>query len=194
MEKINPKYFRILAIAPSSRGFGFAVLEDQEKLVDWGVKSIKGNKNTGSIAKVEEMIAHYQSGVIVLEDHSAKPSRRSARIRALGKRIVAMAESSNLTVALFSREQVRRIFFSDSQGTKYALAEILAARFPDELGSRLPPKRRPWMSEDYRMDIFDAVALVLVPRLKGNRNWQRGKDLFIEQLETERKNILDPLT
>jgi hypothetical protein len=26
-------------------------------------------------------------------------------------------------------------------------------------GFRFPPKRREWMSEDYRMGIFDAVAL-----------------------------------
>ena len=60
------------------------------------------------------------------------------------------------------REQVRRVFFANGQGTKHALAEILAKRFPEELGFRLPPKRRPWMSEDYRMDIFDAVALALI--------------------------------
>jgi hypothetical protein len=42
-------------------------------------------------------------------------------------------------VALFSREQVRRVFFADGRGTKHALAEILAKKFPEELGSRLPP-------------------------------------------------------
>jgi hypothetical protein len=42
------------------------------------------------------------------------------------------------------------------------LAEILATRFPEELAPRLPPKRKPWISEDYRMDIFDAVALAIV--------------------------------
>ena len=42
------------------------------------------------------------------------------------------------------------------------MAEILAKRLPEELGFRLPPKRRAWMSEDYRMDIFDAVALALM--------------------------------
>lgn len=52
------------------------------------------------------------------------------------------------------------------QGTKHALAEILAKQFSEELASRLPPKRKAWMSEDYRMDIFDAVALVLVLRFK----------------------------
>ena len=33
----QPKGTRVLAIDPSTRGFGFAVLEGLEKLVDWGV-------------------------------------------------------------------------------------------------------------------------------------------------------------
>ena len=69
-----------------------------------------------------------------------------------------------MKVALFSREEVRRAFFTGGMGTKHALAEILAERFPEELGSRLSPKRRPWMSEDYCMSIFDAVALALAMR------------------------------
>jgi hypothetical protein len=39
-------------------------------------------------------------------------------------------------------------------------------RFPEELGHRLPPKRKPWMSEDYRMGIFDAVALAFATRVR----------------------------
>ena len=160
MNRINPKSIRILAIAPSTRGFGFAVLEMQT-LVDWGVKSVEGDKNVGSITKVEELIALYQPGVIVLENSSAKHSRRSARIQTLDKQIIAMASICNVGVALFSREHVRQVFFANGQGTKHALAEILAKRFPEELGLRLPPKRRPWMSEDYRMDIFEAVGLAV---------------------------------
>lgn len=167
MNRTRPKDIRILAIAPSTRGFGFAVLEAQA-LVDWGVKSIKGDKNVGSLARIEELIAHYQPGVMVLSDFSTKQSRRSERIQALSHRIIAMASSRSLRVALFSREQVNQIFLASAQGTKYAVAEILAKRFAGELGFRLPPKRRPWMSEDYRMDIFEAVSLALsFCRLKG---------------------------
>ncbi len=77
----------------------------------------------------------------------------------LVREIVALAESENIKVKRFSRKQVRFGFFTEGKGSKHALAENLAVRFPDELGFRLPRKRRPWMSEDYRMDIFDAVAL-----------------------------------
>jgi Holliday junction resolvasome RuvABC endonuclease subunit len=162
MNKIQ--HYRVLAIAPSIRGFGFAVIEGRDTLVDWGVKTVQGNKNANSLRKVEELIAHYQPGVLVLQD--TENSRRSARIKALSRKIIAMAATRNVSVKLFSQEQVRRTFFDDGKGTKHAVAEILAKRFPEELASRLPPKRKPWMSEDYRMNIFDAVALALMFRLK----------------------------
>jgi Holliday junction resolvasome RuvABC endonuclease subunit len=166
MNRIQPKHSRILAIAPSTRGFGFAVLEGRETLVDWGVKTVKGDKNVQSLAKAEKLITHYQPGVLVLEDASAKNSRRSPRIRKLCRQIIKMAANRKVSVKLFSRDRVMKTFMTDGQGTKHALAEILAKRFPEELGSRLPPKRKPWMSEDSRMNIFDAVALALVFRLK----------------------------
>ena len=130
----------------------------------------KRTKKRRSIAKVEELIARYHPGVIVLEDYSAKDSRRSPRIQELGKKIVETAKDRQTAVALLSREKVRKVFFTDGQGTKDALAEMLAAKFPEELGLRLPPKRRTWMSKDYRMDIFDAVALALAFRLRKSGN------------------------
>ena len=165
MKKLLPKYPRVLAIAPSTRGFGFVLLEGLDTLIDWGVKSVKGDKNAQSLSKVEELVAHYRPDVLVLEDTSIKPFRRSARIRRLSQQIIALAATRMVSVALFSRERVRQVFFTDGRGTKRALSEILVQRFPEELGSLLPPKRRAWMSEDSRMDIFDAVALALMLRL-----------------------------
>jgi Holliday junction resolvasome RuvABC endonuclease subunit len=163
MNKTFPQYHRILGIAPSTRGFGFAVL-DGDKVVDWGVKTANGDKNKQCLLKLEEMISHYHPAVMVLEDYSAKGSRRSRRIRALGQQMIAMAKSHKVRVVLFSRQQVRKGFFAEGQGTKDALAEILSKRFPEELGFRLPRKRKPWMSEAYQMGIFDAVAVALVLR------------------------------
>ena len=164
MNNIFPKHPRILAIATSRRGFGYAVVEGQKILVDWGTTPIAADKNVGSIQKVEEMIALYQPQVMVLEDTATKGSRRSTRIQTLTKQLIALAESRGIEVELFSQKQVRRAFFADERGTKHALAEIIAGEFPEELGFRLPPKRLAWMSEDSRMDIFDAVALALMVR------------------------------
>jgi Holliday junction resolvasome RuvABC endonuclease subunit len=160
MTSKHPKHVRILAISPSCRGFGFAVLEDQAKLVDWAVKTAKAAKIEGSLVKVEKLIADYQPHVLVLEDHSNN-WRRSNRVKVLSNKITAFASKTKIKVKLFSREQLNRVFFGDGIGTKHTLAKIIADRFPEQLGFRIPRKRRAWMSEDYRMDIFDAAALAL---------------------------------
>jgi hypothetical protein len=159
------KITRILAIAPASRGFGFAVLEGDRLLVDWGVKSITGNKNADTVKKVAVMLADYQPDLLVLEHASAKGSRHSPRVRNLIKKIVEMAASRKTKVTLLSREQVMKAFFIDGKGTKYTIAKILAGRFPEELGLRLPRKRRAWEGEDSRMNLFEAVALAITKEL-----------------------------
>jgi Holliday junction resolvasome RuvABC endonuclease subunit len=155
-----------MAIAPSTRGFGFAVVEGQETLVDWGVKTVEGAKNAQSIRKVKKLITQYQPGTLVLEDASAKHSRRSSRIRKLAQQIVKVAATHKVSTKSFSRDQVMKAFFTDGKGTKHLLAEIMAKRFPEQLSLQLPPKRKPWMSEDSRMGMFDAVVLAMVFRLK----------------------------
>ncbi len=162
----NTKYPRILGIAPTSRGFGFAVLEGDGTLVDWAVKSGKGDKNTDCLREVKAMFQRYEPGMIVLEDASAECSQRSPRIRKLIQELVSLSSKHGIKAELFSREEVKRVFLSDGDGTKHDVAEAVAKMFPEELSSRLPPKRKPWMSEDYRMGIFDAVALSLTVRIK----------------------------
>lgn len=150
---------RVLGIAPSSRGFGFALMEAKNTLVDWGVKSVKGEKNARSLAIIENLLKHYTPNAIALEDTRVKESRRSGRIQVLAEDIVALAKRRNIRVRRFSPKRLRQELLRNEEGTKHAQAEALAARFPEQLGCRVPRKRRAWTSADYRMDMFDAVAL-----------------------------------
>jgi hypothetical protein len=86
------------------------------------------------------------------------------RIRRLGPQIVKLAKAKKVNVKLFSREQVMKVLIPDGKRTKHALAEIVAGQFPEQLGSKLPPKRKAWMREHYQMGIFDAVGLVFAFR------------------------------
>jgi hypothetical protein len=148
----------VLSIAPSPKGFGFAVL-DGETLVDWGVKVIPGANHAKCLFKVEKLMAHYHPDLLAMEDY--KQSRRSARIRSLMRAIADTAAGRNIRVRLFTRGQIYASLCADGRKSKSALAEGLVERFPEELGFRLPRKRRDWTSEDYRMVIFDAVAFGL---------------------------------
>jgi hypothetical protein len=157
------KYFRILAISPSTSGFGFVVLEGTDTLADWGAKKARKNKNTWCISQADKLIGKYKPNVVVLYDHARNP-RRSERIRALNSGFVDLAKTHKLKIKLFSQEEVNQVFFSQGGATKYKIAKILAERLPEELASKLPSKRQPWTSEDPRMDIFNALALTITFR------------------------------
>jgi hypothetical protein len=160
MKNLRSRNIRVLGIAPSAYGCGFAVMEGENTLADWGVKTVRGgDKNARCLSNVGNLMAHYRPNVIAIEDTSARGSRRSARIRALIEEIVTLAKDEKIKVKRCSRKKMNLDFLSNERGTKYALADYLAARFPKELTFRLPPKRRLWTSDACGMDIFDAVAL-----------------------------------
>jgi hypothetical protein len=159
---IQNRTVRILAVAPLSRGFGYAVMEGTDLLVACGNKMINHDKNIRALAWMEKYIRFYQPDVLVLPDVNATDTRRAQRIKTLHRKIVALASKHKLKVRLISATQQRERLLGNQKATKQAMAETLAAKFPVELASRLPPKRRPWMSEDPRMDIFDAVGLAAV--------------------------------
>jgi Holliday junction resolvasome RuvABC endonuclease subunit len=148
----------VFAAFPSTRGFGYAVFEGPKSLVDWGVKSVRTRqKNLASIRKVRELIAFYRPDVLVIEDYDGLGSRRAKRIQNLINLMTAHAAEERIAIASLSRSEVRACFSSTGSTTKRRIAESIAQEFP-ELEPRLPPVRRIWMSEDSRMNIFDAAA------------------------------------
>ena len=153
---------RVLAIDPSTRGFGFAVLEGPDKLIDWGIKEARSgkNKNQQSLELVQNLVLGYQPNVIALEDYTTKRSRRCRRVRELISAIEKLAAKQKIRVCSVARSEVTLAFTSVGAVTKYQTALAITQRFP-ELAPRLPPVRKPWMPEDYRMPIFDAVALAV---------------------------------
>jgi hypothetical protein len=148
----------VLAVFPSTRGFGYAVFEGPRSLIDWGVKGARcPQKNLESLEKLRELTALYRPDVVVLEDYEGPGSRRAKRIRNLINLMAAHAVAEGMSTAFFSRAAVRARFGLE---TKRQVAEAIAQEFP-ELEPRMPPVRRIWMSEDRRMSIFDAVSLAI---------------------------------
>jgi hypothetical protein len=148
----------VLVFFPSSRGLGYVVFEGPKSLIDWGVKSVRGpQKNRASLPKVRELLTFYRPDVVVLEDYDGNGSRRVKRIRTLIDLIAALAAKERMSTTSISRSEVRACF---GLTTKREIAEAIVREFP-ELEPRLPPVRRIWMSEDRRMNIFDAAALAL---------------------------------
>jgi hypothetical protein len=145
---------------PSSRGFGYALLEGQGELVDWGLKGPSRRReprNRWCLRQLASLIALHRPDVLILEEVADKESHRGPRARSLIGEMAALADERGVKVRRVSRRRVVRAF-APEDSTKYEIALAVATRFP-ELAWRLPPARKPWMSEDVRMRVFGAVAL-----------------------------------
>jgi Holliday junction resolvasome RuvABC endonuclease subunit len=154
--RVNPK--RVLALDPTSRGFGYAVLESPTTPVDWGGKVTRGDKQAASLSKVSELIRHYRPEVIVLEDF--RRSRRCQRVKDLLSGVCELAAKEGLRTRCFTTSYVKRVFQTFGARTKHEISQAVAQQLP-ELAPQVPRYRKPWMSEDYQMAMFDAVALAL---------------------------------
>jgi hypothetical protein len=147
---------RILALDVRPCSFGYVVFEGPEQLLDWGVKSFRKGVNAVQVPrgrKLEWLQEDYLPSVLVLKEPGTKSKRRK-----FVDAVRAKAEHLGIAVRLLRPSAIRSALGGQGRLTKHAVACALARRFP-ELRWALPPKRKCWQSEDYRMSVFDAAAL-----------------------------------
>ena len=160
MKTKNDRDQLLLAIYPTTRGFGFVVFEGRNRTIDWGVKDAHGDKNRRLLVKIEELVSWYRPEMIVLENAHGPVSRRAERIRHLHSLIVEFATNRRISVRQFSRSDIRVAFTRHSASTKYEIAQAVSRELPD-LAPWLPPAKKIWMSEDRWLGMFDAASLAL---------------------------------
>ncbi len=137
-------------------------MEADNRLIAYGNTVINQDKNVRSLVYIEKLITRYQPDILVLQAVNAKGTHRAPRIKALHRKVTALAKKKKLKVATISGRELRIALLGNEAGTRQEMAELLAKKFPAELASRLPPKRKSWQSEDARMDLFEAVGLVVM--------------------------------
>ncbi len=148
---------RVLAIDPTTHGFGFAILESPTMPVDWGMPVIRKGDKEKTLARVTALIEQYEPNILAIEE--PKGSRRCQRVQELLEAI-SLIKVKGVTIKRFSTKRLKKVFRAFGAQTKYEIAHAIAKQVP-ELTSWLPRFRKPWMSEDKRTSIFDAAALAL---------------------------------
>ena len=74
-----------------------------------------------------------------------------------------------------SRADVYQTFASAGFANKQSLAKVISLHIP-AFERHVPPPRRPWMSEDAMMGLFDAAALALVFFQRANKLPSESRD------------------
>lgn len=149
----------VLSIRLNTRGFAFAVFEGSLSTVDWGIKGITPKGDQAFIKKVRALMQSYRPTVLILQECRSKPSRCTPRVEKLVRRVSRLPEAKDACVFNYSRSDIRTCFAAYDAQTKDEIARAIAKVLP-EFSPKVPPMRKIWMSEDYRMGLFDAIALV----------------------------------
>jgi len=64
---------RVLGIDPSTRGFGYAVVESDFRLIARGVAHIPSRRTRDLLNRIERLISMYKPDVIALEQPEREP-------------------------------------------------------------------------------------------------------------------------
>lgn len=144
---------RALSLEVYSKGFSFAVLQDAERLIDWGCRDVNGDVSV-FLKKLRPVVERYRPDVLILEDPAG--SRKGLRARRRLSWAEQYAVDYNLQVFVMSKERFAMLAMHNLD-TKQTLSEAIARQFP-ELESLETKPRKPWESEPRSLSVFVAVA------------------------------------
>jgi hypothetical protein len=160
----------VLAVHPFTRGIAFTLFESPLSPVDWGVKSIRGNRsNLRSLEMITKLIERLQPDVLVLEDIGTPSGHRAERIRRLHRLFATHARGQSIELHRYTRREIRASFAATGAKSRYEIAQTIASHV-HALEHRLPPVRKLWTTEDSRMGLFDAASLVMTYYCRHGRN------------------------
>jgi len=148
----------VLALDLRPRKAGFAVFEGT-RLLDWGVRTYSNqgaNLGVTVSGRINGLLQLHSPELVVLRKRTNPAVARALPIIMESVRMETMRRSIGLRV--LSTESVKRFYIGQGCMNEQQIASALAAWYP-ELRWKLPPKRRPWESENHNMALFDAAAV-----------------------------------
>lgn len=157
---------RIIAISPTSKGVGYAIIEGPV-LIEYGIKYGEGpEKNKQCLRQLEQLLRQYYPTILVVEDTSKKDCRRSERVRRLIAGASILGLQHDCQVQVITKEEMHATF--PQSRTRHEVATAVTEIFP-ELRRRLPPQRKFYATEDVKIAFFAAVALAVTASWRGLR-------------------------
>jgi Holliday junction resolvasome RuvABC endonuclease subunit len=149
-----------LALFPNVIGIGYACLENPQTLLKTGVIKLRPTTNIKAMHHVRDLIDIFNPKIVILRDFDTHKPRKNARIQSLLDEVVAYTQEKHIPTYRYTRQQIRDVFELYGATSKYEISKQIIHWFP-VLADLAPQKRKPWLPEDARMGIFDAMALAI---------------------------------
>ena len=161
MSRKNPV---VLSLYPNSVGLCYAVFEGDLKPIDWGIRTARQEKHDTLTIFAARLLKMFSPAAIVLPVRNGT-QRGWRRLQDVADSIAVLADVQSMSVHWISRHDIKTCFAKWEAKQKDAIARVIVGLMP-EFEQHLPPVRKIWMSEDYRMGIFDAVSQAITSERK----------------------------
>jgi hypothetical protein len=138
-------------------------MEGASSLLDWGVhRRLRKNESKPRfiVRSLESLLYLWQPSLVVLMD---VPKRANGCTPKYMLQISRKICRHRIRTRRVSIQDVQKVFGMGAPLTQQSMAKAMVRRLPF-LAANLPPTRKPWMSEDYRMLMFSAIALALAAK------------------------------
>lgn len=159
----------MLCLDVRSSRCGFAVFDDPDRLIDFGITSYAGQQGRlGSmVRKVFHRLVHLHSpSLVVFRLPPRHGDKRNDRSKMAVKILRTEAGRQSIPMRFLGRDRIKRFFKAHGLSNKKLIASYLARRFPN-LESRVPSSRKKWQPEKQGMCLFDAVSAAVLVRSEG---------------------------
>jgi hypothetical protein len=151
----------VMSVFPYVRGIAYVVFEGPNSPVDWGICDPHGDhKKHRAIQIIAARIERYSPDILIFRNRAGIRPARNWRHAALMEALEKLAKRKGISIARYSRDEVRQSFASLGSSTRYAIVQTIAKQVPI-FETYMPPIRKIWKAEDRRMGMFDAAALAL---------------------------------
>ena len=151
---------RLIAVDVRPRSFGFIVMEGMSVL-DCGSRTCRRKHADDCLGQRFRLILEiYSPSTIALRSQHEIRTADKEKGAVVRGAIRAECKKYGARIVEITASTVRQYFSQHHAYTKYQIADAVATFLP-ELAWKLPPRRKAWQSEHYRMSIFDAAAVAL---------------------------------
>lgn len=147
----------VVGIDVTTKGLAYVFFENG-RLIDW--ESLGRREGGSDLALLDRIVDGCAADIVVIEDSDADGCRLGPRARSVLRDIACHARARGLRVRPVPRGEVSAAWFARGKRNKQEVASAIAEVFP-ELAPLVPPPRRNFDPEAERINLFDALTLVL---------------------------------
>lgn len=154
---------KIIGIDPGLRALGAAVLGSRGELLDARVLTVPRDRTLPTRLKrlgegLEDLLALHRPGLLILEATWPNHHPSLAVLHRVGRLVRRLARARRIRLVAVPSATVRKALLGNGRAGKPAVAQVLAARYPE---LRLYLRQDERWKEAHFQNLFDALALAL---------------------------------